>query len=118
MRRDDPAVLGAEVASSRTGGGDWRPIDHATQVGTNRHYVAFGISGDIDLLERWPDRCTALLTPVNDFADDSHWERLDPSEPSTPAQHAGPIGASRQKGSGSWACVTTTAPGRCTHSST
>lgn len=81
VKRDGPAILGLEVASSRPVDGDWRPIDHGTRVGTNRHYVAVGISGDIELLERWPDLSTAPLTPINDFGDDSHWEPQDPSNP-------------------------------------
>lgn len=81
VRRIGPAILGAVVASSRTGGGDWRPIDHGRQVGTNRHYIAVGISGENSLLESWPDRSTAPLTPINDFGDETHWERPDPSKP-------------------------------------
>lgn len=79
-----PSVIGVEKGSSRSGSGEQRPTGHWTSLGTNRHYVVFGIGGDIDLLEHWPDRAGASLTPIDVFDDDSHLGRPDTAIPFDP----------------------------------
>lgn len=67
-----PRLLGAEVASSRDGGGEWRPgLDPGTRVATNRHYIAIQIEGAHDILEYWPDQEDGGLEPIDSGFDDA-----------------------------------------------
>ena len=81
VRVDGPDLLGSEVARSASADGDWRPgPERSVQLGTNRHYVAIQVSGDIDLLEHWPDQASADLQPVDVFGEDP-WIEDPPGAP-------------------------------------
>ena len=67
-RVEGPSVIGIEPGSSRTHGGAGRPgTERGLTLFTNRHFVAIGISGDIEMLRWWPDEADRGLVPVNVF---------------------------------------------------